>query len=281
MGEGQPLDDGGWRRRTRRGTGRAEVAALGRGILSGAVVLGGMVAAVVLGPWLDRQGWPGGPIAGVTLLLVALVSLRIALGQLPPRGRRRMLAREAKRRGRTFRIRPRIPRSLRAVPSFSDQRRFGADLWHLTAIPGDPPVLTFDRRVESQDPHTRPTWWASAACMIPFEVPRLIVEPRPVVTTDPLGPLVVRTSESEAFAGRFRIRAEDEYFATGFLDQRMLMWILDQEEGSSFEVGGRWAMVSYRDLHDPTRLDRSVEVLRAFCAHIPRVVGSLYPATPC
>jgi hypothetical protein len=269
---------GAWSvRRGRRRFGHATIAMLGRGLVSTVIVLGGLSAAAILGPLLDRRGLPGGLFAAAILLVLVAISLRIVLGDLPPRGRRRMLGREAKRRGLKLRIRPRVPRSLRSSPSFSDERTRGADVWHLIAFPGDPPVLTFDRRVERQDPHATPTWWASAACMIPFESPRLIVEPRPTVTADPLGPLLVRSSESEAFGRRFRIRTEDELFATGFLDQRMLAWMLERDEGWTFEVGGRWAMVSHRDLRDPGRLDRSVEVLRLFCSRMPRVVASLFP----
>lgn len=116
---------------------------------------------------------------------------------------------------------------------------------------------------------------ASAACRIPFEAARLVVEPRPAVTTDPLGPLPVRSSESDRFGHRFRIRTQDPLFGTAFLDQRMLAWMLDQPEGVTYEVGGAWAMVSHHDLGDPARLHDSVDLLRRFCAKIPPVAASM------
>ena len=238
------------------------------------------VMALALTPSLDRRGLPGELFAVVILVLLMLVSIRIVLGELPPRGRRRLLARLARGDGRRFRIRPRLPRSMRTLPSFSDERTHATDAWHLVVVPGEPPVFTFDRRVSRHDAYESPTWMASAACSIAFEAPSVVVEPRPAITSDPLGPLVVRSSESEEFARRFRIRTEDRLFATGFLDQRMLAWILEHASGWTLEVGGRWAMVSSTDLRDPAGPAAAVEVLRGFCGRFPRVAATLRSAGP-
>lgn len=248
--------------------------ALVRPLITSAIFMGG-IFALALVPTLDRRGLPGGLFAVVILLILMLLSIRVVLGEFPPRGRRRMLAGAARTRGLRFRIRPRIPRSMKTLPSFADGRTFGADAWNLIAFPGEPVVLTFDRRVTWQDSYESSTWMASAACRIPFEAARLVVEPRPAVATDPLGPLPVRSSESDRFGHRYRIRTQDPLFGTAFLDQRMLAWMLDQPEGVTYEVGGAWAMVSHHDLGDPARLDDSVDLLRRFCAKIPEVAASI------
>lgn len=104
------------------------------------------------------------------------------------------------------------------------------------------------------------------------------MEPRPTVATDPLGPLSIRSTESDRFGHRYRIRTEDPLFETAFLDQRMLAWILEQRDGMTYEVGGGWAMVSHRDLADPARLDESVDLLRRFRGRIPSVASSMRSA---
>lgn len=248
--------------------------ALVRPLITSAIVVSGF-AAFALVPALDRRGLPGELFAAAILLILALLSVRVLLGDLPPRGRRRMLASAATSRGLPFRIRPHIPRSMKALPSLSDARAFGADAWNLIAFPGAPVVLTFDRRVTPEDAYGSPGWVASAACRIPFEAPRLIVEPRPVVATDPLGPLRIRASESDRFGQRYRIRTEDPLFETAFLDQRMLAWMLDQSDVLTYEVGGGWAMVTHDDLRDPGELERSVDLLRGFCARIPPIASSI------
>lgn len=243
-----------------------------RSLITSGIVLGGFFA-IGFGPALDRRGLPGGLFVAVILLLLMLLSARVFLGEFPPRGRRRMLANHAEGRGLRFKIRPRVPRSMKILPSFSDERTFGADVWNLVVFPGDPVVLTFDRRITRQDAYESPAWMASAACRISFEASQLIVEPRPVIGADPLGPLPSRSSESDRFGRRYRIRTKDPLFATAFLDQRMLAWMLDQRDGLTYEVGGGWAMVSHHDLGDPARLDESVDLLRRFCAKIPHVAS--------
>lgn len=141
-----------------------------RPLITSAIFMGG-IFALALVPALDRRGLPGGLFAVVILLILMLLSVRVVLGEFPPRGRRRMLADAARTRALKFRIRPRIPRSMKTLPSFADGRTFGADAWNLIAFPGEPVVLTFDRRVTWQDSYESATWMASAACRIPFEGP--------------------------------------------------------------------------------------------------------------
>ncbi len=246
-----------------------------RPMVSAGIVAAGIMAIALFATAVDRRGFPGELFAATILVILMLLSIRVVLGEFPPRGRRRMLAELARNEGRRFRIRPWLPRSMQSLPSFSDERTYATDAWHLIVFPGEPPVFTFDRRVSRHDSYESPTWMASAACAIDFEAPSVVVEPRPVVTSDPLGPLVVRSSESDEFARRFRIRTDDRLFSTAFLDQRMLAWILEQGPGWTFEVGGRWAMVSYTDLGDPDRPGAAVEMLRGFRAASPRVAASL------
>jgi hypothetical protein len=245
-----------------------------RSVITSGIVMGG-IFALVLAPALDRRGLPGGLFAAVILLLLMLLSARVVLGEFPPRGRRRMLAAQAHERGLSFRVRPRVPRSMKVLPSFSDQRMFGADVWNLIAFPGEPVVLTFDRRISHHDAYEAPAWVASAACRIPFEASQVIVEPRPGVATDPFGPLPSRSSESDRFGHRYRIRTGDPLFSSALLDQRMLAWLLDQREGVTYEVGGGWAMISHHDLAHPDGLEEWVELLRRFCAKIPPVAASM------
>ena len=263
---------------TRRGM--AGRRGLVRPLVSAGIVAAGITAIALFTAAVDRRGFPGELFAAAILVILMLLSIRVVLGEFPPRGRRRMLADLARKEGRRFRIRPWLPRSMRSLPSFSDERTYATDAWHLIVFPGEPPVFTFDRRVSRHDSYESPTWMASAACAIDFEAPSVVVEPRPVVTADPLGPLVVRSSESGEFARRFRIRTEDRLFSTAFLDQRMLAWILEQGPGWTFEVGGRWAMVSYTDLGYPDRPRAAVEVLRGFLARFPRIAASNRSADP-
>jgi hypothetical protein len=161
------------------------------------------------------------------------------------------------------------------LPAFADGRTGGRDLWFLSAFPGDPVSLTFDRRIDWDDAYEAPTWVACVAGRIPFDAPLLVVEPRPWVTADPLGPLTVWTSESGAFERRYRIRTSDRLFAAALLDQRMLEWILGLEGSWRLEVGGGWGMVTHGDLMDPRMLERSVEVFRSFLARIPGAATSM------
>ena len=244
------------------------------------LLFGGMFVIAYGVPALERRGVPGIVLAGPILLVLAAVSLSAVLRGFPPRGRRRTLTRFAAERGLRMRIRPRLPGSMSRLPTFADPRLLARDTWHLIVVPDDPAILSFDRRVSSEDPYEPPMWLASAACTVPLDAPAVIVEPRPALTADPFGPLIVWTSESEGFARRFRIRTDDRLFATTFLDQRMLAWMLDQDPGWTFEVGGRWAMVSRPILPEGLSAAAAIEILRGFRATIPSVAVATHPAPP-
>ena len=159
---------------------------------------------------------------------------------------------------------------MRRLPSLSDLRTF-ADAWHLVSVPGEPHVLLFDLRVSRSDTYGSSTWWGVAACEGELDAPALKVEPRPHVTAEiPLGPLVIRSTESGAFGRRYRVRTEDRLFATAFLDQRMLAWMLEQGDDWTFEVGGPWAMVSRPGLEDTDEIDDRSAMLMAFRQRILR-----------
>lgn len=259
------------------GTFRPELARATRGILAGGVAIGALVSALIIGPLAEERGLPGTAIALTVLVLLAILSVRIALGELPPRGRRRSLASAAAARKAPFRIRFRFPASMRRLPSLSDLRTL-ADAWHLVSVPGEPHVLLFDLRVSRSDTYESSIWWSVAACEGELDAPALKVEPRPHVTADPLGPLVIRSTESGAFGRRYRVRTEDRLFATAFLDQRMLAWMLEQRDGWTFEVGGRWAMVSRPGLEDTDEIDDRSVMLMAFRQRIPPVISSMNPS---
>ena len=231
----------------------------------------------MVGRLADDRGLPGSAIALAVLGLVAILSLRIALGELPPRGRRRSLASAARERAAHFRVRFRLPGSMRRLPTLADSRT-SADGWHLVSVPGDPHVLLFDLRISRSDTYESSTWWAMAACETGLDASPVKVEPRPFVTADPLGPLVIRSTESGEFDRRYRVRTEDRLFATAFLDQRMIAWMLEQRGGWTFEIGGRWAMVSRPAIHGTNDIDDRSAMLLAFRQRIPRVVSSMHPS---
>jgi hypothetical protein len=117
-----------------------------RALVGAGIVAAGIMAMAVLGPSLDRHGLPGELFAASILVVLMLLSIWVVLGEFPPRGPRRMLAELARHEGSRFRIKPRLPRSMRSLPSFSDERTHGADAWHLIVFPGEPARL-----------HVRPT----------------------------------------------------------------------------------------------------------------------------
>jgi hypothetical protein len=257
---------------------RRSLAPVPRWLVSTAILFGGLFAIAYVGPTLTRRGLPGGLFAaGIVAVLMAL-ALRVVLRDLPPRGRRRDRSRIARELGVRMRIRPRLPRSMGRLPSLSDPRAAGRDGWHLIVVGGDPPILTFDRRLTVDDVYAAPVWFTSAACRIELDAPALIVEPRPMIAADPLGPLLVWSSESGGFGRRSRIRTGDRLFATTFLDQRMLAWMLEQDPRWIFEVGGGWAMVSHRGVQVEGGFEAPIAILRDFISRIPRAASSSYAA---
>lgn len=82
--------------------------------------------------------------------------------------------------------------------------------------------------------------------------------------------------ESEEFNRRFTIRSPDPKFATDFLDQRMMAWLLEHAGGFSFEVAGDRVLCWHKRMR-PTEFTRLVGTTKLFLENVPRVVYDLYP----
>ena len=135
-------------------------------------------------------------------------------------------------------------------------------------------IAVFSR---SQAPNNyEPTIWRScAATRRTFDAPFLRIEPRGGDVDLVGGKLEELSFESETFNDVWRVRTSDRRFAVAFVDQRMMAWLEERMTDVAFEVGGGWVMVEIDDDADRALLD----TLEGFIDHIPRVVGSLYPAT--
>lgn len=84
--------------------------------------------------------------------------------------------------------------------------------------------------------------------------------------------------ESEDFNRAYRVKCEDQKFATDLIDARMMQWLLPQE-GWGFELTGPY-LLAYCDRLSPTELIPLLGTLKAFRDHIPRVVYDLHGSKP-
>lgn len=83
--------------------------------------------------------------------------------------------------------------------------------------------------------------------------------------------------ESEEFNRTWNIKCSDAKFATDFVDQRMMVWLMNAGPEWSFETAGGIVLVYHRKM-DTTHLMSLLACCKSFVAQIPRVVYSLYPA---
>ena len=83
-------------------------------------------------------------------------------------------------------------------------------------------------------------------------------------------------TESEEFNKAFKISCDDRRFAFAMLDQRMMAWLLDEGAVCQYETMGP-LVLCYIKRVKPEEYENLLEVLRRFRAHVPDVVGSLYP----
>jgi hypothetical protein len=116
-----------------------------------------------------------------------------------------------------------------------------------------------------------------AVAEIEASCPRIVIGP--ATFSSRLGEFVGATEirlESEAFNERFRVECEDRRFATTFMDQRMMAWLLASPAGLAFELReDRMLCVSQR--LSPASIPMLLEAVRGFHDRIPGVVASLYP----
>jgi hypothetical protein len=117
-----------------------------------------------------------------------------------------------------------------------------------------------------------------AALPVPFSCPRLTVVPRAIEDGQAgIGDEI--TLELEEFDRRFRVRSEDRRFAFAFLDQRMMRALLALPPEVLLDANED-TVVLWAPLLPPARVLLLFEAARAVRAHLPRVVGDLYPPRP-
>jgi hypothetical protein len=144
------------------------------------------------------------------------------------------------------------------------------------------PVREFDYwyEVESRDANghtTRTTYRFSCAttevdaAMSPLTLGRENVFTR---LADSLG-LADIEFELDEFNRAFTVKCEDRKFANDFVDQRMMHWLLGTDADYSYEVGGRWLLVSSKR-RPPAELIPLLGTLKRFREQIPSVVYDLY-----
>ena len=84
--------------------------------------------------------------------------------------------------------------------------------------------------------------------------------------------------ESEEFNRMFVVRCHDRRFATALLDARLLELLVGTRGELSFELKGRWLLVSAPPVRAPL-VPGLIGVAEAFVEAIPTVVWELYPST--
>lgn len=82
--------------------------------------------------------------------------------------------------------------------------------------------------------------------------------------------------ESPEFNRRYNVKAADRKFAYELLDARMLEWLVEFDQGLSFEILGN-RILAYGSKADPAALLPLVGTASMFRDHIPRVAWNLYP----
>lgn len=83
------------------------------------------------------------------------------------------------------------------------------------------------------------------------------------------------TFESGEFNRRFEVRCQDREFAYALVDARMMRWLLEANEGCSFEIlGGR--LLASCGLLPPSRVESVLDAAVEFSGRIPRVIAARY-----
>jgi hypothetical protein len=84
--------------------------------------------------------------------------------------------------------------------------------------------------------------------------------------------------ELPEFNRRYNVKAKDRKFAYELLDNRMLAWLVDFDQGLAFEVVGN-RVLAYGPRVKPPGLLGLIATAAMFRDHIPRVAWTLYPVT--
>jgi Protein of unknown function (DUF3137) len=82
--------------------------------------------------------------------------------------------------------------------------------------------------------------------------------------------------ESPEFNRRYNVKAQNQRFAYELLDGRMLEWLVNFDQGLSFEVAGN-RILAYRSRVKPSGLVPLIGTAMMFRDRIPRVAMNLYP----
>lgn len=82
--------------------------------------------------------------------------------------------------------------------------------------------------------------------------------------------------ESEEFNKTFNVKSDDRKFANDFVDARMMAWLLQYGDGTSFEIVGDRLMCFRRKLA-PMEIVTLLGLAKSLLGHVPSVVYSLYP----
>ena len=234
----------------------------------------------VIGPALanrlDDRGVPGDRIV---LALIALTTCFVGYAvytSLPRQRRARAVARLATSARAPFQRQFRAPSTMHQLPFLAlvpvDNRQI---LGGFEGTFNDLRIAVFSRS-QAPDDYEPTISRSCAATSRTFDAPFLRIEPRGVGVDLESRRLEELSFESETFNTSWRVRTSDRRFAEAFVDQRMMAWLEERKTDVAFEVGGGWVMVETDDEADRALLD----TLEGFTEHIPRVVGSLYPASP-
>jgi hypothetical protein len=259
-----------------------QIVVMIRGQVRAVVGFVAVVTVLVTAPWvsdqLDHHGLPGGAMVLGLLVALAGYCVWIVVGMGPDRRRRRAFARFAAERGVPFRSWFHLPDSLHAIDGLADA---STDLVRNRVIVGDPPVFVFDR-CEWSEPYEPLRCFTFAAIETDLDLPPVVVNrrglTRPTSGADLMRrPLVGSETELDTFNRRYQVHTGNGRAAAAFVDPRLMAWLLDLEEEWTFEAAGRWVTCSAPEL-STRRFDDLVAALTDFHSHIPRVVGSLYPA---
>ncbi len=137
------------------------------------------------------------------------------------------------------------------------------------------PLLVFARSW-TPDVYETTEWSFCAATTTELDGPSVQICPRHL-SLDEREVYEELALESE-FDRFWRVRTDDPRFASAVVDQRMMLWLLDQEPIVSFDLGGPWPMaVSHRD--EPDVAAGLVGTLDGFLARVPRAAFSLFGRT--
>jgi hypothetical protein len=147
----------------------------------------------------------------------------------------------------------------------------------------DAEVRAFDLWYQEESSNEGPGVIRRFSCVVadlPFGCPRLDVVPHGrLEVLLGVAPLEDVELELEEFNRRFRVVSSDRYFATAFLDARMMAALmrLPVEVALSINEDG---LLLWAPLMEPGAMVTALEVARSLRERVPRVVRSLYPPRP-